>query len=101
MTDRGNGFAELCATSNFTFLRGASHPEEMVEHAAALGLDAIAIADTNSLAGVVRAHARLKTLAKEAAGIVPASKPKGVTREDVRARARTLRIRKEEVVLVF
>ena len=89
------GFAELCATSNFTFLTGASHPEEMVERAAALGLPAIAIADVNSLAGVVRAHVRLRDLAKEAAGIVEAPKPKGVTSEDVRTRARQLRIRKD------
>jgi len=95
VTDGTAGFAELCATSNFTFLRGASHPEELVERAAALGLEAIAIADVNSLAGVVRAHARLKTLAKEAAGFVDAPRPQGVTGEDVRARARALRGRKD------
>jgi DNA polymerase III alpha subunit len=48
-------FAELCAASNFSFLRGASHPHEMVEAAAALGLEAVAIADRNTLAGAVRA----------------------------------------------
>ena len=42
--------------SNFSFLRGAAHPHEMVEVAAALGWDAIGIADVNSLAGIVRAH---------------------------------------------
>ena len=42
--------------SNFSFLRGAAHPHEMVEAAAALGWDAIGIADMNSLAGIVRAH---------------------------------------------
>ena len=42
--------------SNFSFLRGAAHPQEMVEAAAALGWDAIGIADVNSLAGIVRAH---------------------------------------------
>ncbi len=49
-------YAELQVTSNFSFLRGASHPEELVAIAAALGLAAIAITDRNSLAGVVRAH---------------------------------------------
>ncbi|MEL0212761.1 MAG: PHP domain-containing protein, partial [Novosphingobium sp.] len=42
--------------SNFTFLTGASHPAEMVEAAAALGWQAVGIADVNSLAGIVRAH---------------------------------------------
>ena len=42
--------------SNFSFLRGAAYPHEMVEAAAALGWDAIGIADVNSLAGIVRAH---------------------------------------------
>jgi len=50
------GYAELQATSNFSFLRGASHPDELVGQAAALGLAAIAITDRNSLAGIVRAH---------------------------------------------
>ncbi len=56
--------AELISASNFTFLTGASHPEEMVAQAAALGLDAIGIADRNSFAGIVRAH-----LAAREAGI--------------------------------
>ena len=60
-------YAELCVTSNFTFLTGASHPEELVLRAAELGLSAIAITDRNSLAGVVRAHSALKTLASEQA----------------------------------
>jgi len=50
------GYAELCATSNFTFLTGASHPDELVVRAAELGCRAVAIADTNTLAGIVRAH---------------------------------------------
>jgi error-prone DNA polymerase len=49
-------YAELQVTSNFSFLRGASHPEELAARAAALGLSAMALTDRNSLAGVVRAH---------------------------------------------
>jgi len=62
---QADGYAELQVTSNFSFLRGASHPEELVETAASLGQRAIAIADRNSLAGVVRAHVAAKE-AKEA-----------------------------------
>ncbi|MCY3611749.1 MAG: error-prone DNA polymerase [Gemmatimonadetes bacterium] len=51
-----NAYAELQVTSNFSFLRGASHPEEMVERAAELGHRALALTDRNTLAGVVRAH---------------------------------------------
>ncbi|MEM1166908.1 MAG: error-prone DNA polymerase [Planctomycetota bacterium] len=54
------GYAELAVTSNFTFLTGASHPEELVERAAALGHRAAAIADTNTLSGIVRAHVAAK-----------------------------------------
>jgi error-prone DNA polymerase len=49
-------FAELAAATNFSFLRGASHPEEMVARAAEFGYAGIGIADRNTLAGVVRAH---------------------------------------------
>jgi hypothetical protein len=49
-------YVELATTTNFSFLRGASHPEEMVARAAALGLSGIGVADRNTLAGVVRAH---------------------------------------------
>ena len=59
-------YAELAVTTNFTFLTGASHPEEMVERAAGLGLAAVAITDRNTLAGVVRAHVRLRELKREA-----------------------------------
>jgi error-prone DNA polymerase len=55
-------YAELHALSNFTFLRGASHPEELVETAARLGYEALAITDECSMSGIVRAHA----VAKEA-----------------------------------
>ena len=54
-------YAELHCLSNFTFLRGASHPREQVERAAELGYAALALTDECSLAGVVRAH----TVAKE------------------------------------
>ncbi|MBC7906835.1 MAG: error-prone DNA polymerase [Rhodospirillaceae bacterium] len=53
-------YVELQVTTNFSFLRGASHPQELVTAAAALGLSAIAITDRNSLAGVVRAHGAAK-----------------------------------------
>jgi len=56
-------YAELQTTSNFSFLRGGSHPEELVEQAAAYGYEAIAITDRNSLAGIVRAHIAAKKLA--------------------------------------
>jgi error-prone DNA polymerase len=53
-------FAELVAATNFSFLRGASHPAEIVARAAQLGLAAIGIADRNTLAGVVRAFTAAK-----------------------------------------
>src|SRR5580658_10287014 len=53
-------YAELQVTSNFSFLRGGSHPDELVQQAAALGLAAIAITDRNSVAGLVRAHQAAK-----------------------------------------
>jgi error-prone DNA polymerase len=49
-------YAELHCLSNFSFLRGASHPEELVARAAALGYAALALTDECSLAGIVRAH---------------------------------------------
>jgi error-prone DNA polymerase len=49
-------YAELDVTTNFSFLRGGSHPEELVATAKLLGLEAIAVTDRNTLAGVVRAH---------------------------------------------
>src|SRR5690606_6529017 len=51
-----SAYAELDCISNFTFLTGASHPEELVERAARLGYEALALCDDCSLAGVVRAH---------------------------------------------
>ena len=87
-------FAELAVTTNFSFLRGGSHPEELAFEAARLGLAGIAVADRNTLAGVVRGH-----LAAKEAGIryavgcrlvfrargeerAPAPKPSGSTRGD-------------------
>ncbi|MEO1966301.1 error-prone DNA polymerase [Hyphomonas sp.] len=55
-------YAELCAMSNFTFLTGASHADELVARAKELGLAAIAIADRNTFAGIVRGHAAAKEL---------------------------------------
>jgi len=54
-------YTELQVTSNFSFLRGGSHPEELVEQAVLLGYKAIAITDRNTLAGVVRAHAAARS----------------------------------------
>jgi len=54
------GYAELHALSNFTFLRGASHPEELVEVAVALGYEALAITDECTMSGIVRAHMAAK-----------------------------------------
>jgi error-prone DNA polymerase len=56
------GYAELQTTSNFSFLRGAAHPGELVATAATLGHRAIAITDRNSLAGIVRAHQAAKEI---------------------------------------
>jgi hypothetical protein len=53
-------YAELHALSNFTFLRGASQPEELVATAATLGYEALAITDECSMSGVVRAHMAAK-----------------------------------------
>src|SRR5580692_7671787 len=55
-----SAYVELAVTTNFSFLRGASHPAEMVATADALGLTAIGIADRNSFAGVVRAYDEAK-----------------------------------------
>ena len=62
-------YTELQVTSNFSFLRGASHPEELAQQAASLGYAAIAVTDRNSFAGIVRAHAAAK---KAAVRLIPA-----------------------------
>ena len=55
-------YAELHCISNFTFLRGASHPDELITRAYKLGYDALALTDECSLAGIVRAHITAKKL---------------------------------------
>ncbi|RZK83195.1 MAG: DNA polymerase III subunit alpha [Pedobacter sp.] len=62
-------YAELQVTTNFTFMRGGSHPEELVVRAAELGYTKMAITDRNSMAGVVRAHQEAKI---KGIGIIPA-----------------------------
>ena len=57
-------YAELQTTTNFSFLRGASHPSELVAGAGLLGMQAIGITDRNSLAGVVRAWRQMKKMEK-------------------------------------
>ncbi len=63
------GFAEFGVTTNFSFLRGASHPEELVAQAIVLGLQGIGIADRNSFAGIVRAHLFLRNNRDDAKGL--------------------------------
>ena len=60
-------YAELHCHSNFSFLRGASHPVELVQRAAELGYEALALTDRNSLAGVVRAHVAVKEIKSDEA----------------------------------
>ncbi len=59
------GYAELAASTNFSFLHGASHPEDLVGRALMLGHTGIGIADRNSVAGVVRAYGGLRDLARD------------------------------------
>src|ERR1700741_2000072 len=63
-------YAELHCLSNFSFLRGASHAEELIAQAKELGYSALAITDECSLAGVVRAH----TATKKLGGVKPPPK---------------------------
>ncbi|HEY0422710.1 MAG TPA: error-prone DNA polymerase, partial [Rhodopila sp.] len=60
MTGRHARYTELQVTTNYSFLRGASHIEELMTRAAVLRMDALAITDRNSLAGIVRAHQRAR-----------------------------------------
>src|SRR6516164_7486308 len=57
----GTAYAELHCRTNFSFLEGVSHPDELVQTAANLKFRALAITDRNSLAGVVRAHSAAKS----------------------------------------
>jgi error-prone DNA polymerase len=57
-------FVELCNTSNFTFLTGGSHAEEFARQAFEFGMPALAVADCNSVAGIVRAHVELREVAR-------------------------------------
>jgi len=63
------GYAELVCISNFTFLTGASHPQELVARAAELGYYAIALTDECSLAGIVRAHEEAQRCRQRGQGI--------------------------------
>ena len=72
------GYAELHCKTNFSFLEGASHPDELVARAAELGYHSLAITDRNSLAGIVRAHAAAKQVGLKlliGAEIVPVDAP--------------------------
>lgn len=60
----GPRYAELQATSHFSFLRGASSCEELFAQAALSGIEAVAIVDRNSLAGIVRAHEAARPVAQ-------------------------------------
>jgi len=60
-----SAYAEVAVTTNYSFLRGASHPKEMVQTAAEHGYTAIGIADRNTLAGIVRAYTALQEIEGE------------------------------------
>jgi error-prone DNA polymerase len=75
---RKGQYAELHCKTNFSFLEGASHPDELVARAGELGYHALAITDRNSLAGIVRAHAAAKQVGLKlliGAEIVPYDAP--------------------------
>ena len=75
-----SAYAELAVTTNFSFLRGASHPAEMVATADALKLAAIGIADRNSFAGVVRAYDEAKKRKTSNSSSARGSSPSMVSR---------------------
>ena len=57
-------FVELSATSNFTFLTGGAHPQEYIQRAAFMSMPALAVADENSVAGIVRAHSAAREIGR-------------------------------------
>src|SRR5690606_18454904 len=61
-------YTELAAMSNFSFLRGGSHPGELVAQAAIMGLSGLGLCDRNSFAGVVRGYQAMREIAGDAAG---------------------------------
>ncbi|MFN0149962.1 MAG: error-prone DNA polymerase [bacterium] len=83
------GYVPLWVKSNFSFLEGASHPQEMVEEAHALGLPAVAITDRDGVYGIVQAHMRAKELGVKL--LVGAEVSIGETRRDEHADASRLR----------
>ena len=68
----GDAYAELATASNFSFLRGASHPKDLVLTAILRGHAGLGLADRNTVAGVVRAWSALKELRAE--GLAPPDK---------------------------
>ncbi len=73
-------YAELRCKTNFTFLEGAAHAEELVEQAVALGLQALAVTDVNTLAGVVRAHAAARAAGRPGSDAPGRCRPSGQSR---------------------
>ncbi len=55
-----NSYVELQATTNYSFLRGASHPEELMAQARAMGHETLAVTDRNTLSGIARSHQRAR-----------------------------------------
>ena len=65
MGGSGNGYVELQVTTDFSFLRGASHAEELFATAKLMGYDALGVADRNTLAGVVRGHSAARQITEQ------------------------------------
>ena len=85
-------YAELLTASNFSFLRGASHPEELAATASVLGLAGFSIADRNTLAGIVRGHLAARTTGAALCRRLPPRLPRQYSRHrGVADRPRRLR----------